>query len=265
MRPSRFHVASALLVAGISGAVHAGPVQLRVTVQSMVPQTSVAFAPLRFGVGNGTFDAFSENQGVFLFGQSSAATAPIARIAEAGSGANWFPAFTSVDPNAALGSVGASPLLPGQTASTIVEVDPSIHRYFTFATMVVPSNDQFIGNDDPMEYKLFDANGKLKLTSISQFGNSVWDAGTETTDAANAAFLQGSNAAGRIDENGVVTRGLANINAFNGLTTAAGYTFDRAFAGGDEIYRISFEIVPAPSTTAMLGLCGLVMGRRRRA
>ena len=43
------------------------------------------------------------------------------------------------------------PLLPGATASTIFTVDPSINRFFTFGSMVVPSNDYFIGNDDPME------------------------------------------------------------------------------------------------------------------
>ena len=79
-----------------------------------------------------------------------------------GSGADWFPAFAAGDPTATLGTVvpnPAGPPTPGLTGSAIFTVDPTINPFFTFASMVVPSNDYFIGNDSPTQYQLFDAMG----------------------------------------------------------------------------------------------------------
>jgi hypothetical protein len=267
MKITKFAVVSLIAIAGSAGLANAQSVQLRVTTQNLAPANSVAFAPLRVGFHNGTFDAFNEGQAAFLFGNPSVATAPITTIAEGGSGATWFPAFAATEPNATLGSVlppPGGPLLPGATSSAVFTVNPSVNRFFTFGSMVVPSNDHFIGNDDPMEYMLFDAMGNLNITTISQLGSEVWDAGTEITDPANAAFLVGGVNDNRVDENGVVRFDFRGLDAFNGLTTGAGYTFQRQFGATDEIYRISFEIIPAPSAAAMLGLASLIGLRRQR-
>lgn len=143
-------------------------------------------------------------------------------------------------------------------------VDPSVNRFFTFGSMVVPSNDHFIGNDNPMQYMLFDNAGNLNITSISQFGRDIWDNGSETEDPANAAFLVGGVNAQRTAQNGVVNFNFSRLDAFNGLTTAAGYVFNRQIGASDEVYRISFEVIPAPSAAALLGLGGLAGLRRRR-
>jgi hypothetical protein len=249
-----FLAVSLIAAAGAS----AQPVQIRVSVQNLAPSNSISFAPLRVGFSSGTFDAFNNGQ---------TATAPIISIAEGGSGSDWFPAFTGAEPNATLGTVvgmPAGPLLPGATATSIFTVDPSINRFFTFASMVVPSNDHFIGNDSPTEYNLFDSAGNLTLTTISQFGSDIWDAGSETDDPANAAFLMGGVNAQRVAQNGVVNFNFSRLDTFNGLTTAAGYTFQRQFSASDEVYRISFEVVPAPGAMALLGCMGLVGVRRRR-
>ncbi len=251
----------------LAAAAGAQPVQVRVTVHNMAPANSVSFAPLRVGFGNGTFDAFNNTQQAFLLGNPTLATAPIVTIAEGGSGSTWFPAFMAAEPNAVLGTVvpdPAGPLMPGQMASATFTVDPSVNRFFTFASMVVPSNDHFIGNDSPTQHMLFDASGNLNITSISQFGSSIWDAGSEVTNAANAAFLAGGVNDNRIDENGVVGFNFDRLDAFNGMTTAAGYVFDRQFSASDEVYRISFAIVPAPGAMGLLALGGLGMMRRRR-
>lgn len=266
MFPSRTALIAATLLAS-AGTAFAQPVELRVTVENLAADNDVAFAPLRVGFHNGTFDAFDNNQPAFLLGEPDIASAPIVSIAEGGSGSTWFPAFQAADPTATLGTVVGmppGPLLPGASASSVFFVDPSVNSFFTFAAMVVPSNDHFIGNDSPTQYQLFDSEGNLAISSISQFGSSVWNAGSETTNPANAAFLVDGNNDLREDENGVVRFEFAELDAFNGLTTAAGYVFDRQFTGGDEIYRISFEIVPAPGTVGALAMGGLVAARRRR-
>lgn len=248
-----------LALGGLSAAANAAPIQIRVTATNLAPANSISYAPLRVGFANGTFDAFNEG---------ATATAPIISVAEGGSGADWFPAFAAAEPQATLGTVVGSPpgpLLPGQAAATVFTVDPAINRYFTFASMVVPSNDHFIGNDDPREYLLFDAAGNLNLTSISVFGREIWDAGSEVTNPLNAAFLVIGNNDLREAEGGVVNFNFTQLDAYNGLTTGAGYIFDRQIGAADEVYRINFEIVPGPGVAGTLGLGMLALARRRRA
>jgi hypothetical protein len=71
----------------------------------------------------------------------------------------------------------------------------------------------------------------------------------------NAAFLVGGNNDLRTPQNGVVEFDFAGLGIFNGLTTAAGYVFDSQLTADAEIYRISFAVVPEPSSI-MLGLFG---------
>jgi len=245
-------------VAGLSVVAHAQPVELRVSVQNLAPANSVSFAALRLGFGNGTFDSFNRGQAAGLAAIS---------IAEGGTGNAWFPAFSAAEPNATLGSVvraAGGSLRPGETASSVFMVDPSINRFFTFGSMVVPSNDHWIANDNPRQYMLFNGAGQLNISSISQFGSQIYDNGSEIEDPANAAFLVGSVNANRTPENGVVNFNFDRLDAFNGLTTTAGYVFQRQFGASDEIYRISFEVIPAPGAVAMLGMGGLLLARRRR-
>jgi hypothetical protein len=246
-----------LIVTAAPIVAQAGVEQVRVTVENLAPTNSIAFAPFRLGFNNGTFDSFNNGQ---------TPTASIISIAEGGSGADWFPAFAAADPTATLGSVvpnPAGPLLPGATGSETFMVDPSVNRFFTFGAMVVPSNDYFIGNDSPTERMLFDAAGNLSISSITLRARDIWDAGSEVDGAFGAAFLQGSNNDDRIPDNGVVGFDFADLSIFNGLTTAAGYTFQSQLAADTAVYRISFEIVPEPSSAALLSLAGLLMMRRR--
>ncbi len=234
------------------------PVDVTVRVTNLAPQNGIAFAPLRIGFNNGTFDAFNEG---------ATAPASIVSVAEGGSGNAWFPAFAAADPTATLGTVGGL-LLAGASASATFRVDTMINRFFTFASMVVPSNDLFIGNDSPTEYQLFDTNGRLLFTSIDQNASEIWDAGSETADPANAAFVQGGVNGQRTPQNGVVSFNFGELNAFNGRTTGAGYVFSNGLSGDTAIYRIEFSAtpVPVPATLALagIGLIGLALTRRQK-
>lgn len=247
-----------LALTALTGVAHAAPLQVKVTVENLAPANSIRFAPLRVGFGNGTFDAFD------IGGVASPA---IVSIAEGGSGSAWFPAFAAAEPGAVLGTA-AGALLPGQSDSNTFTVDPTANPFFTFASMVVPSNDFFVGNDDPMGYRLFDGAGNLLIASITQRSRDIWDAGSEIHDPAAAAFV-GDNGL-RADQNSVVAFNFAEFAAYNGLTTAAGYVFDSQLAANTDVYRISFEVaaVPEPQTYALMAL-GLAvvgwMGRRTLA
>lgn len=249
-------------IAAATGLVVATPTQAKlvditITVQNLAAANSVSFAPLRFAFNSGSFDAFDIG---------GVATAPIISIAEGGSGADWLPAFAAADPTAVIASTLGGAQLPGSTQSLTFRVDTAVNPFFTFAAMVVPSNDFFIGNDDPMEYRLFDASGNLLIDTIEQFGSDIWNAGSEAFDPANAAFLVGGVNDLRTPEGGVVEFNFAELARFNGLTTAAGYVFNSGLAADSGIYRISFATaaVPEPATWAMMIVGFALVGARKR-
>lgn len=237
---------------------NAAIVDVTVRIQNLAPTNSISFAPLRFGFNNGTFDAFNAG---------GVATAPIISIAEGGSGNAWFPAFSAADPTAVLGSsMGA--LTPGASFTTATfRVDTALNQFFTFASMVIPSNDFFIGNDDPMEYRLFDTAGNLLIQNIDQNASDIWNAGSELFDPLAAAFLVGGTNALRTPENGTVGFNFSELARFNGRQTAAGYTFNSGLVDNTAIYRISFSsaAVPEPAIWAQLiGGFMIVGGAMRR-
>ncbi len=236
-RPLSLALAAITSSAAVAGA-HADLVQVRVTVRNLAPTNSVSFAPLRVGFHNGTYDPFNSGE---------TPTPAIISVAEGGGGSAFFPAFMAAQPSAVLGSVlpmPPGPLLPGATGTAVFTVDSRDNRFFTFASMVVPSNDYFIGNDSPVEYEIFDSNGKFVPTFINERGADIWDAGSEIDGTFGAAFLMGSSNDDHLDENGVVGFDFADLSIFNGGTTAAGYVFDSQLTAKTTVYSITIEEVP---------------------
>jgi hypothetical protein len=252
----------ALALGLLASSAQAGGMAVTVTIQNLAPTNSISFAPLRLGFGNGTFDAF--NNGAI-------ATAPIISVAEGGSGSAWFPAFAAAEPNAVLGSVGGA-LLPGAMASNTFSFDTANpnNRFFTFANMVIPSNDLFLGNDSPTAFQLFDASGNLAITTINQTAAQIWDANSEFTNVLNGAFIVGGTNSLRDPKTGVpVSFDRTQLTAYNGLTTAAGYVFsDTSLTNTTPVYRITFSATPAPEPGSLLliaaGLGALGIIKRRK-
>ncbi len=248
----KLNIVRLLLVLSTGGLIptlaHADFINVTVNIQNLAPTNSLSFAPLRLGFSNGSFDAFNNGQ---------TANAAIISVAEGGSGSAWFPAFRAAEPNATLGSVGGA-LLPGRTASNTFAVDTAVNPFFTFASMLLPSNDHFIGNDSPTRFRLFDNAGNLLISSINQKARDIWDAGSEAFDPLNAAFLVIGNNDLRTPLNGVVHSNFTDLSGFNGLTTSAGYVFNSQLTADTDIYRISFSAspvaVPAPPSVLLLGI-----------
>lgn len=261
----RFLLLAGFLAAVLSSQVGAANLDVTVRVENLAPTNSISFAPTHVGFHAGIFDAFDIG---------SAPMSPIISIAEGGSGSDWFPAFAAADPTAVLGTVVANggPAVPAgnvggltNVAENTFRVNTDVNRFFTFANMVVPSNDLFLGNDAAIE--LFDASGNLLQTEINQFGSSIWNAGSEQAIAANAAFLLVGDNGLRVDENGVVEFSFSELDAYNGLVTAAGYTFDSTLISDPTpIFRISFSVraVPEPSSALVCAMIGGATVCRRR-
>jgi hypothetical protein len=244
-------------------AAQAAPASVTVTIENLAPTNSVSFAPLGFAFHGGTYDPFNAG---------GVASPSLQTLAELGNPSAWVGAFAAGDPGAVVGASGG-PLFPGASALLgTFNVDTAANRYFTFASMVVPSNDFFIGNDNPTMLALFDGSGNLVINQIVVTANRIWNAGSESFDPSAAAFVAGATATNRTDEGGTIGFNFSELSGFNGVGTAAGYTFDSQLAADTAIYKISFRnagAVPEPTTWAMMiagiGLVGGLLRRRAAA
>ncbi len=253
-----FRATTVLTIA--ASAIQAQQRMVTVTITNLAKPNSISFAPLHLGFHNGAFDAFNiGNPG----------GPGIVSVAEGGAGGQWQADFAAADPTANRGTIGGA-LTPGQSRSQSFIVNAGMNRFFSFASMVIPSNDFFIGNDNPQQYRLFDDAGNLLISSITQTAGQIWDAGSETFSVGGAAFLVNGMNDVRTPQNGVVSFNFAELMGFDGQMTAAGYVFSSGLAATDAVYRIDFtasSVVPEPATYVLFGSGLLMLGviaRRKR-
>ncbi len=210
-------------------------VSLRVQVENLMPDNGLYLTPFWLGFHNGDFD-------IFNFGE--AASPGLESLAEDGSTAAISEELTTqvmnttditlTDPD---GFVGAPVFEPGNSETVIVEVDPLGGSYFSYASMVIPSNDAFIANEDPMAHRIFNSLGQYTGdVSFTVYGRQITDAGTEMNTEMDAAFLNQSAPNTGASEGGGVefhsgfngSRANPGVQPMNilGGTTAAGTTVD---------------------------------------
>jgi hypothetical protein len=96
------------------------------------------------------------------------------------------------DPNA---DGDFSPPLPRWTRlnNAYISLDPNFHRYLSWLLVVQPSNDAFVGNEDPLRHRLFDDDGRfLGPFYIDVYGSEVQDAGLCANTETGLAWLDES-------------------------------------------------------------------------
>ena len=232
--------------------------------------TDFSLTPLWFGIHNGNFDTFDSG---------SAASPALEALAELGMTGPITADFTAAPgvPGDIQGTIvaadnGVPPIEPGETGvGFVTPVNPAAYQYFSFLSMLVPTNDTFIGNGDPFAHQIFNAAGELidasgALTGervIQIFDSSIYDAGTELNDGVGAAFTQGVDGTLGNEENGVVTLG-GDLSAFIGATDVTGRVINDGIAPGELLATISISIVPEPTSAVLMGLAGIGVVCRRR-
>ncbi|QEH35343.1 Spondin_N [Aquisphaera giovannonii] len=266
----RDHVARARVLAlgaliAVLGVRTAPAAQLTVTVQNSQPQGGFGISPVWLGVHDGTYRTFTPGETV---------SPGLQTLAELGSPAGLAAAFAGHGSQAVAGS---APMGPGGSATTLLDVaDPTTERYLSFAAMVVPSNDFFFGNSDPLGYRLFDASGHFTgPLTIKIYGTDVWDAGSEVNNINfGAAFIVGDDATDHVAENGVITSVFGGgtdfssyLNSIDGKATPYGYDISHLISPGDLIATITINAVPEPASLGMLaaGFAAVGFAAVRRA
>lgn len=233
----------------------AAPVKVQVTVTSNVPVGGVALTPVWVGFHNGSFDSYD--------GGSPAAGAleSLAELGMTGPISDVFAGTLVGDPieGRVQGTIAdGGPIFDGGAPSMTFTLDDSgANNYFSYASMVLPSNDFFIANGNPTAHDLSSLlNGSVNTISFN-VGNvgTINDAGTEVNDFAFSPNpppfgLPEGNAPGGVDENGVITNvvgdpfaGFANIPG--GFDTSI-LNFNDAALYANGLATITFNVVPAP-------------------
>ncbi|MCA9136447.1 MAG: spondin domain-containing protein [Planctomycetales bacterium] len=216
-------------------------VRLKVEIQTLTPATGLSQTPFWVGFHNGGFE-------VARGGVSASQFGGLELIAEEGDPSQLVARFLAE--STGVGSVitapsgfpGAPVFESGESSFQVIEVDrANENRFFSFATMVIPSNDAFLANRNSRQYELFDSLGNFHgARQITLYGRDILDAGTEINDPdAGAAFTTAGGIA--TDENGLIHRH-TGLDDFVGVGLPTGQTLGVAFSATDPIATITISL-----------------------
>lgn len=269
-----------LLAAGLSVAASgaASATDVSVTIENVQGDGGYFFTPFWGAFHNGQFDVYSSGEAASNFPGLEA-------LAEDGNIAPFSAAFNSSPAQAAGGidfiqaaaDIAPPPFEPGESSTQTYDVgDSSVNRYFSYASMLIPSNDIFVGNANPFGIEVFDVAGNFNGEQVIEiFGSSLRDAGTEVNDINGGAAFSANGGTSTSEALLISTFDSSNalpdyLNiAVNGTDTVTGATINTTVTSQTLLARIVISqgdsVIPAPSAAAgSLGLMGLLLTRRRR-
>jgi hypothetical protein len=252
---------AAMLAAAIGCGIGTGAVgqTVTVTIENLAPSNGGLLTPFWVGFHDGTFD---------IYDSAAPASSELERLAEDGNAGPLSAAFVAGGGGATDATVApGGPFAPGDSTSMNFVLDGSQpeSRYFSYAAMVIPSNDAFIANGDPQAHMIFDGAGNFLGADFIVLGTEVLDAGTEVNDevpANTAAFGQS------VPDTGVTENGVVGLHAGLMAAGSGGILDDAPFANADftaDGYQVArITITPEPGAAALLGTGALILLRKRQ-
>lgn len=247
-------LATALLSPAVSHAA-----ALRITVEA---PSNVGLAPALLSFHDGTND---------FFDTGSTASAGLEALAEVGDTSTLQSSLATGD-NITIANSG--PFTPGSSNSVVFNIADT-NTSFSFAAMVLPSNDWFIGNNEALDISSL-ISGGVGSTLTFEFGR-VYDAGTELEDFS---FSPGNpiigidtmaNPGGGTSTNDPISLvsgadpfgSFANISP--GTFDSTAFDFNSAGVGNTTLGRVTITTIPEPGVTLLgsLGALTLLIRRKR--
>ena len=158
--------------------------RIAVSVENLAPSMGTFQTPVWVGMHNGSFD---------LYDSGVAISADLERLAEDGATAPIAGNFLGTGAGTVEATIPgpSGPIAPGDRAFRMFLIDPMSpgSQFFSYASMVLPSNDAFIANGNPMGHPLYSAQGQFVFEDF--IDNSTLDAGSEVNDELpmNTAFF----------------------------------------------------------------------------
>lgn len=244
---------------------------LKITVDNLAPASGTFLTPAWFGFHDGSFDLYNPGEPV---------TAGLERLAEDGDVSFLSAEFEAAGGGSVQGAIAGlaetpGPIDPGESTSFTVDLDGSAasSRYFSYASMVIPSNDFFIANGNPLAHRIFDDAGSFLGADFVITGAQVLDAGSEVNNElaeTTAFFSQAVPDTGTAEGGGVALatgfipggRILSSPDFANADFTAAGYNVARFRV---ELVADDAAAVPEPGIVlGLLAVGGLMWGHRRQ-
>ena len=228
------------------------PEALQFTFENLQPADGFFFTEPWVGVHAGDFD---------LFNNGERATPGLESLAEGGNTELLGEEFAQPGRlQTTIGNGEVQFISPGETIEGSIDIiNPQNYRYLSFASMIIPSNDAFFGNEDPFAYEAFDADGNFSgPITIDIFASDIYDSGTEVNDALGAAGFSlgpsGTDGGTSTDDpTGLVQVHndlLANII---GIQTAAGTTVTNPLEAEEPIARITVTAGDSINTVSAVG------------
>lgn len=158
--------------------------RIAISVENLAPSMGTFQTPFWVGLHNGAFD---------LYDSGAPISPELERLAEDGT----IPPIAALFLGSGAGTVEGTmpgpngPIAPGDRAFRMFLVDPLSpgSQYFSYASMMLPSNDAFIANGNPTAHALYNAQGEFVFEDF--IDANVLDAGSEVNDEipANTAFF----------------------------------------------------------------------------
>ena len=241
-------------------------VQVTVRIENLAPENGTYLTPFWVGFHDGNFDTYDllrpASDGIESIAEDGDPSELSARFVQSGVG--------SLDSTIAGGDDLV--IAPGEIAEATFTLDneAAASRFFNFVSMVIPSNDAFIGNRNHRNFPIFDESGNFLELQLLVNGNQVNDAGTEVNDELeeSTAFFSQTDPNTGETEDGLVrlhtgfTRG-GRILSEDGSSENAPANFTGAdfTAEGYQIAKVSITSSDAPKFP--VGLSSVIDGEQR--
>ena len=222
------------------------------TFENLQPADGFFFTEPWVGLHSGDFD---------LFDLGDRATPGLESLAEGGNTELLGSEFAAQGRlQTTIGNGDVQFISPGEVIEGSIEVrNAANYRYASFASMIIPSNDAFFGNEDPFAYELFDADGNFNgEVVIDIFAEDLYDSGTEVNDAQGAAGFSlgfegdadGGTSTDDLSSTVAPHEGFTNLV---GLRTAAGTTVASDIDAGEPVARITISLGDPIETQSAVG------------